>query len=747
MIYTKKHITPFITTSILASILLGSCSEMFENRIGLNPTKSNASLTSLVIPEAKIDHLNAPAQIFVSQSEYPDRIRVTWSPVEYATSYCLERAVCKSKDVNGNFIPPQEDDFKVIPLASKIYSTQYEDIILTSPTYSDEEYNYAYLYRVRAENPRLKFESSEYKHSEYGSLLAPVPVIQATLGEFTDRIILSWEKSAGAKSYEIFRSLNSDGSSAVPVGNVSSNETSFTNTISTTEQGKEFYYTVKTITSSNTSVSSAIALGYTLQEGAPPKIANVQVTNGRGNDPKKISISWTKVDDPEVLYSVYRTSSKDPSYTLLKQGLKNTVETLDDTKSLKPNIYYYYQVQAYKEKDGVKIKGPFSASSRTDAAPAEGFILGPSQDLSVEKKADGTCSLKITAALGSKDCIYDSKTYTEGYNKYSYKVYFSETANGTYITMDTFKFDDTELTLDENGFYTLNGIQSARFFKVTTVFNDSESDLSSACAPAPFAARNVTVSKNAFIAGYTDEDNKANKQGVFPVKITWDPPEENDADGGYYIYRSSSKTSGFTKITETPVTDTVYYDINETGKAGIYYYYKVLSLNILGQGAYYTEPADGYGSLTAEQYMREYNKTVMNSQKKLTLMHMSDDMKKLGSETAKGKTGSLSYSAGLAGLGARILMHYTNYADYYIMDDESLGWYFFINGDTNTTASMDASGSMDGTVTCAGMYPGKVIYDKVQIKGGSAGGGTYGIMRDGFNNRIEVNYKVGEEGR
>jgi hypothetical protein len=54
---------------------------------------------------------------------------------------------------------------------------------------------------------------------------------------------------------------------------------------------------------------------------------------------------------------------------------------------------------------------------------------------------------------------------------------------------------------------------------------------------------------------------------------------------------------------------------------------------------------------------------------------------------------------------------------------------------------------MDGTVTCSGMYPGKVIYDKIQIKSGKAGGGTYGIIRDGFDGQVEVDWKVGEEGR
>ena len=52
---------------------------------------------------------------------------------------------------------------------------------------------------------------------------------------------------------------------------------------------------------------------------------------------------------------------------------------------------------------------------------------------------------------------------------------------------------------------------------------------------------------------------------------------------------------------------------------------------------------------------------------------------------------------------------------------------------------MSSNGSMDGTVECEGMYPGKVYHDKVAVKGGAAGGGTYGVEPQGFG-RVEVPY-------
>jgi hypothetical protein len=51
---------------------------------------------------------------------------------------------------------------------------------------------------------------------------------------------------------------------------------------------------------------------------------------------------------------------------------------------------------------------------------------------------------------------------------------------------------------------------------------------------------------------------------------------------------------------------------------------------------------------------------------------------------------------------------------------------------------------MNGTMECTGMYPGKVYYDAVQVKGGAAGGGTYGIEPNGFP-RGEVSWTIGEK--
>lgn len=731
-----KRNTKFLTALTLTALTFTSCANLFDSKIAMVTTGNIANLNSLVVPETTIDKLDAPAQIYVSQSESPSTIVVTWSKVEGATSYYLERAISTTKDANGKFICPDESEFKSIGL-KRLYSTTYEDVILNNPKYSDDEYSYGYFYRVAAENPGLKLETSEFIISDVGYLLSPPSGVKASLGEQTDLITIKWDKVSGAKNYDIYRSTREDGSSPVYMGTVSSNQNWFDNTVSKADQGVDFYYSVYTKTSSNSSVASSLALGYALQEGAPPKVSGVVIETGRGNTKDSITIKWTNAGDYD--YAVYRTSSKDASYTLLrKEGKTNS---FTDTKSLKPNVYYYYQVQAFKtDESGQKTKGPFSDSSAESKTPAEGFILVPPSNITIMKNILDTsrCSITFTPAIGSKDYPDDSGL-TSDYNNYSYVIYGGNTADGAFTVIG--EYPDSGLSKDSNGNYILS-IASYNYYKVATKNGNVESEKSDVCAPAPFAATNIQCSKAANIAG------SANTNGVLPVKITWEAPKNDVAEGGYYVYRSTSPTSGFKKITDEAVTSTSYIDSYDAAKAGVYYYYKVLSLNSLGQGANYTDASVGYGALTPEQYMREYNKTVLSSQKKLKLMHMADDMKKLGSETALGKySGSLSYNAAIAGVGAKIVMHYQDYADFYANGDAANGYYFNLTGNSDTSASMDASGNMSGTVTCTGMYPGSVCYDRIKIKGGGAAGGSYGIKRAGFEGQIEVSWTVGEEGK
>ena len=740
MKHTNK-LTSIVLSALITIIILTSCTQMFQPKLPMN-LESSTSLGSLLEKEVEISQLETPKQVFVSQGQNPKQILIGWDAVQGATSYTIERAIITNPSITTT---PEENEFEIIK--KFVYATSYIDEVLTEQEahYQSEAYinNYKYYYRIIAQNPRESYDSSLPTEPVFGTLFNPVLKVNADLGKTTDSINIYWDEVKNATSYQIWRGVNPNGTgmekiaTTQPIFDEVTQKLTYQNKIDSSEQGIEFYYKVIAVnTSGIESINSPLAMGFSLMAGAPTSPNNVLVTNGRGTK-NSIEISWDPViADGTTYYSVYRTSSVDSSLTLLVAKQEGT--SLIDSKGLKPNIFYYYQVQSFIEdsETGEKLKSPMSDTSSTSKTPVEGFILSPPSDTKVTK-INGTLYISWLPAIGNE----------EEQSLYTYNIYASVNEKDGYELIDS----NIQNILQEDGRILLEPSEIANFFKVTTSYNGVESTFSEAVAPSPDPVTTITVSKNKNIG----ESYTANTNGVFPVEITWKNPSNTSSLSGYHVYRSTKADSGFRKITETPIqhidgnSDYSFIDENDTAKTRTYYYYKVLAVNSLEQGTEYSAVEKGYGSLTPEQYMREYNKTAINSQTKLTLMHKSNDMDKLGSESINGTiSGTLSYNAAVDGLGARIKMHYENYADYYIIDkDSSSGVYFLITGDTNTSASMDASGTMDGTVVCSGMYPGKVIYDKIQIKNGGAGGGTYGIIREGFPGQVEVDWKVGEEGR
>ncbi len=752
-----KRINYINYAAIFAAFLaITACSDMFEERVEMQRSGSNVGLSTLLIETPDLEKLPPPSQIFVAAPKN-DRIELNWSAVANASSYRLERAVSYDKDTNGQWIVPPGEDFEVLEHSKSVYSTYFTDLIIddsvANPLRQDNQaYDCAYFYRVAAENITSSVtaeEDEDYIMTAATTLLAPPPSVNASKGESTTSVEVLWQKASGdgIKNYEIWRSLSSDASGSIKMAKVNGNASSWTDT--DVEQGKKYYYTIYSLSGGGTSVQSSIAYGYPLENGAPSRVENVRVTSGRGNTNNTITIEWNASGNTSGYY-VFRSSSKDSTLTQVAKIESASTITLSDTKSLKPNVYYYYEIQSFKTKTDTngttsETLGPMSLSGRDSDSPAEGYLVSPPTEVNVTKILGDTSQNVITfsCALGSENCLSNSGIYSD-YNNYTYIVYGNDTQNGTFSKVMEIS---NPVQAAETGYY--QAIVPAKKFYKMSAFNSVESKQGDVVAPAPYAAKNCQASDNAAFGTSTNEsDDKAaaNMNGVHVVRVTWEAPI-GGADGGYNIYRSTKENSGFKKINDSPITELRYDDANESAKPGKLFYYRVLSLNSLGQGASYSNTDVGYGALTTYQYVREYIKTTLNSQKKLTLMHKSGNTAKLGTETAYGDiSGTLSYDAHISGVSGRVIMEYKNYADYYIMNDSSLGVYFLLNGNTNTSAGMDTNGTMDGTVTIQGMYPGSVVYNGIKISGGAAGGGTYGVTRAGIDSSaVQADWLYGEK--
>ena len=373
-------------------------------------------------------------------------------------------------DLNGNYSEPLDEEYDV--LDSSLYTTSYTDTILDSPLSYSEKYSNRYYYRVSAENKRKRYDSSDYSYGNYGSLFAPPSGTRADLGEASDHINVYWNKVPNAYSYEIYRTVNSNGMGAEKIGSVTSDRSQFRNNILDSEQGTEFYYTVYAKNSvGNYSAQSTLGLGYGLVEGAPGQVQNVQIVDGRGAE-NSISISWSSVAATStVSYTIYRSSSQDSALTKLATV---TSTTYTDNRNLKNNIYYYYQVQPsiVDPNTDIVLKGKFSDSGSLSTTPAEGFLLSPPAYVSLLEE-DTSSSLRWSAALGN-----DTEKALWGY-----EIYGSSEENGAYNLLHS--INPNSLTMDQDGFYTKEDLAQASFYRIKTKYGDLLSSFSITVAPTP----------------------------------------------------------------------------------------------------------------------------------------------------------------------------------------------------------------------------------------------------------------------
>ena len=130
------------------------------------------------------------------------------------------------------------------------------------------------------------------------------PVLEAESDDENGRIRLKWTKTAGADKYVVYRSDAKEGTYKI-VGETES--TSFAD--STAEPGKRFYYKIKAVKSSGSTISN-IESGRLRLPAPKVQIKNDPVTG-------QIVLSWKPVPDA-TSYTVYRRPAGSSEYTKVK---------------------------------------------------------------------------------------------------------------------------------------------------------------------------------------------------------------------------------------------------------------------------------------------------------------------------------------------------------------------------------------------------------------------------------------------
>ena len=251
--------------------------------------------------------------------------KISWNALKDAEEYEVYRATSK----NGTF--------------KKVKTT-------TSKSYTDKEAKAGKVYYYMVRGVTSKGVKMPFSEVISRACDLPQPTVKVSNVASSGKIKISWAEISGAEKYEVYRATSKDGE-YTRLTTVTG--TSVTNT--SAKAGKTYYYKVKAI-HSNSSANSAYSsvVSRTCDLARP----DVEVSLNSSGKPR---LKWASVDGA-VEYKVYRATSKDGTYSLLK----TTTGTSLTNTSAKKGKTYYYKVKAIHSKSAAN-----SAYSSVDSIKAK----------------------------------------------------------------------------------------------------------------------------------------------------------------------------------------------------------------------------------------------------------------------------------------------------------------------------------------------------------------------------------------
>ena len=366
------------------------------------------------------------------------------------------------------------------------------------------------------------------------------PTVKPSYVGASGKPYIYWSAVDGANRYEVYRSGSKDGTYSFLDSTANLNYTDSKANVGTT-----YYYKVKALAADGTDSSLSAAVAITCRCARPVVKTDYWASTG------KPYIKWTAVAGASQ-YEVYRSGSKDGTYTLLGT---TTATNYTDSKA-NAGYTYYYKVKAISE-----VKS--AADSSLSAAVAVTCRCARPVVTPDYLTSTGKPYIKWAAVAGASQ----------------YEVYRSDSSNGTceYVgTTTATNYTDNKANAGYTYYYKVKAIS-----KVKSTANSS---LSAAVAITCRCARPVVK---------TDYWASTGKP-----YIKWDAV---DGAGKYYIYRSGTRNGTYTLLGTTTATN--YTD--SKANAGYTYYYKVQAISsALTMAKVYLSPSNqtdncyAYGNTT-----------------------------------------------------------------------------------------------------------------------------------------------------
>lgn len=346
-----------------------------------------------------------------------------------------------------------------------------------------------------------------------------VPVDVTTTVNSYNSIKIAWSSVADAQGYIIERMQSGTESTYTELANITGTEYNDTSIA----VGKEYKYRVYTYLYNESSelLKSSASSEVVGQTSltVPQSLTGVQASV------TSIKLTWSAVEGAEK-YKIYR-AAKGQGYKLIKTQ-QNTSFT--NTK-LKTGTKYYYKITA--------VNADFESSF--------------SNTVSLFAAAKSVTKLK------AKSYVYNKITLTwkkaSGATKYDIYRSTNDTSNFRKIkTITSTKFTNTVKT------------GATYYYKIVSYTNKAKGGESSVVSATAVCAEPTNV--------------KASSKSDTSAKITW---KKTSGAGLYAIYRSNSKNTGYTLLTNVSNNKSSYTD--KTVSPGTKYYYKLcaVSRNVEGK--------------------------------------------------------------------------------------------------------------------------------------------------------------------
>ena len=328
----------------------------------------------------------------------------------------------------------------------------------------------------------------------------------------TGKPYIKWAAVAGANKYEVYRSGSKDGTYTL-LGTT----TNLNYTDSKANAGYIYYYKVKAVNANSIKSDYSATVAATCHCARPVVKPDYLISTG------KPYIKWTAVSGASQ-YEVYRSGSKDGTYTLLGT---TTAANYTDSKA-NAGYTYYYKVRAIS-----KVRSTANSSlSATVAATCHCArpVVKPDYLISTGKPY-----IKWSAVSGAS----------------KYYVYRSGSSNGTYKYVGTTtatNYTDNKANAGYTYYYKVKAVS-----KVSSGANSYYSVVIGATCHCARPSVKITTSNGS-------------------PRLTW-----NAVTGAsqYEVYRATSKNGSYTKMF---TTSNLSYT-NTSAKAGTTYYYKVKAVS------------------------------------------------------------------------------------------------------------------------------------------------------------------------